>query len=83
MAKDAKTEALNRVKTIKNAVRSYGSTMHPSKKAAPGINYKDLTPKERHYRLDNEKRTNTKLKNFHDSAYGQHLSDRARRRGEE
>ena len=83
MAKDAKKEALNRVKTIKNAVRSFGSTMHPSKKAAPGIDYHSLTSKEKHYRKDNEKRTNNRLEAFHKSGYGQHLADRARRRGEE
>ena len=68
---------------IKATVRSFGKTMHPSKKAAPGITYGDLTPKEKYYRKSNEKRTNKRLKSFHESGYGKHLADRARRRGEE
>lgn len=72
-----------RAMKIKNTVRSFGSTMHPSKKAAPGITYHELTSKEKHYRKSHEERTNVRLKKFHQSPYGQHLTARARRRGEE
>lgn len=68
---------------IKSTLKAFGKTMHPSKKAAPGISYEHLTSKEKHYRKDNEKRTHARLKRFDASSYGQHLKARAARRGEE
>ncbi len=70
-------------KAIKEAIKSSGSTMHLGKKGAPGIMYNKLTPKEKHYRNSNEKRTNKRLSDFHKSGYGQHLHQRSIRRGEE
>jgi hypothetical protein len=72
----------SRALKIKQTVKSFGSTMRPSKKAAPGITYSELTPKEKHYRGENERRTSNRLKAFHSSPYGKHLSARAARRGE-
>lgn len=71
-----------RAKAIKNAIKMYGSSSHPSKKAAPGISYNELTPKERHYRGQHEERTNKRRRAFESSGYGQHLAARERNRGE-
>lgn len=73
-----------RAKAIRDAIKGpIKRTMHLGKKGAPGITYKELTPKERHYRNDHQRRTDIRLNKFHNSGYGKHLSDRAKRRGEE
>ncbi len=72
-----------RKKAIHNAIKSFGSTSHPSKKAAPGIHYKDLTPKEKYHREAHGARMNKRLELFNKSGYGRHLTERARRRGEQ
>lgn len=76
-------KALSRSKIIKNTVRSFGSTMHPSKKAAPGITHSELIPKEKYYRKSNQDRTSQRLKKFEQSGYGKHLTAREHRRGED
>lgn len=69
-------------KAIKEALRKFGSTMHPGKKAAPGIHYDELSSREKYYRKNNQERSDNRLKKFYESPYGKHLTEREHRRGE-